>query len=83
MGYESRLKALRDTNKVPEYQIMISLLPSGKVQVSGPLIKTEMCLEMLKTAGQVIIAYRQETVAAQGPVLVAPDGSAIVKNGGS
>lgn len=90
MGREARAKWKRrlqlgeqrlDTDKAPRYQIIVSLLPDGKVNVAGPLDRGEMCYEMLKTAMEVLLAYQKEKVIIQKPLLVGPDGKTISTGG--
>lgn len=50
----------------PRYEITVKLLPDGKVSVSGPLAKRDLCKEMLKEAIRVVEMY-------EPPAIVVPE----------
>ena len=41
-------------------KIIIRLMPTGRIQVTGPLAKDKLCLEMLREAERVIRKFHQE-----------------------
>jgi len=78
MGWQQRLNQKRRELGAPEFQIVISVLPNGQVQVTGPLQKKEICMKMLELAAETIVAYEAETrliVSGSEPVIVAPSGA--------
>ena len=57
----------------PKAEIIIRLMPTGQVQVTGPLAKDKLCLKMLREAERVIRKFQQE-IAKQ---IVTPEQRAI------
>lgn len=55
-------------------EILIQLLGTGQVQVTGPLNKRELCKEMLRSAFQVIDAQESDSkiITPEGPQILAP-----------
>ena len=56
---------------MPEFQLLIKILPDGQMQVSGPIHDKVACLGAIELAKSVIIKHGTETAKEASPILLA------------